>query len=82
MTLAIGHGLLRGALQVDGADHRSIHRIDDRVVRGAVAEDVNSLVKVIEEDAIGSTLHVDRLDRSHRLGVPHGNRFTACEAVV
>jgi hypothetical protein len=82
MPIAIGHGLLRLAAQIERADHRAVRGVDHGRVRGGVAEDVDAGVEGIEQNAVRTALDVNRLDRRERLRIPHHDRFAAGKAVT
>src|SRR4029077_10217013 len=81
VAAAIGDGLLRHPAEVDCAEHGTIHGVDHGGMGSGVAENVNVLVKFVEQNGVGAALHVDGPDGFQRPGVPHYDWLAAGETV-
>lgn len=82
MALAVGDRLLGCASQVDGARDSPVLGIYHGGIGSAMAQDIDAIVKRVEEDAVGPAFYVDRLDERQGLGVPHGDGFAGAESVM
>ena len=81
MALAVAHGLLRSAVDVDGADNRTVHGVDHGRVGRGVAPDIDALIEGVKTNPIRVALHFNILDGGRGLGVEHDHRVGAREAV-
>src|SRR4051794_12786736 len=83
-AFAVGDALLGDAAEINGAEDRAVFRIDDSGILRGMAEDVDPLIEVIEEDTVGTRgPYVDLLEERRGFGVEHRDLWmVAGEAVA
>src|SRR5262249_26600040 len=82
-AVAVANGLLGRTAQIDRAKDLAIFGVDYRGVHGRVAENIDTLVERISQDAVGPALwiHFNRLDQRLGFDIPHGDRAAAGKPV-